>query len=349
MAFHQKPPENKTAIRKAGRNIANEDALEADFDLVDRWRSSHSYVINTFQIWLRRKIIASGLRAEFAQRLKRRNTVIDKLGRKDENGKLLIEDVVSMNDFAGCRIIFENIEDLNKFRVFMRSNKVTKNVKHTLKYEDTKYDYIENPRKSGYRGVHVVYKHMPRGAKRKEARKPWDGLLVEVQYRTKAQHAWATAVEISDLIDRENTKFSLKNTERGDFFAIASELIARKHEGLNKAFLDKSTNELEEMLQIIEYELEILRRLSVIKKFDGQKKLRKHSVLHIFYNKKNNLELDILTFPNSKKAIEAATELEKDEKTANAVYVHSSNPKQLRSAYRNYFRDTVDFVKLVKQ
>ena len=33
----------------------------------------------------------------------------------------------------------------------------------------------------------------------------------------------------------------------------------------------------------------------------------------------------------------------------NAVYVSADNPNQLRSAYRNYFNDPVDFVRLVRE
>jgi len=38
-----------------------------------------------------------------------------------------------------------------------------------------------------------VYRHLPRGSEREEGTKPWDGLLVEIQYRTRAQHAYTSA------------------------------------------------------------------------------------------------------------------------------------------------------------
>lgn len=43
-------------------------------------------------------------------------------------------------------------------------------------------DYTETPRPSGYRALHLVVKY--------------DGLLVEMQLRTRAQHEWAYAVEV---------------------------------------------------------------------------------------------------------------------------------------------------------
>src|SRR5690606_32564106 len=96
---------------------------------------------------------------EFAQRLKRRNTVIDKLRRKDSAGNPLIRDVTAMHDFAGCRLIFENISDLHSFRDYMHSSRVMKNVNHSLKNDVDKYDYISSPKFTGYRGIHDVYRH----------------------------------------------------------------------------------------------------------------------------------------------------------------------------------------------
>jgi hypothetical protein len=55
-----------------------------------------------------------------------------------------------------------------------------KNVNHALRYPREKYDYIETPKFTGYRGIHDVYRHLPRGSDRAETRKPWDGLMVEI-------------------------------------------------------------------------------------------------------------------------------------------------------------------------
>lgn len=347
---YPEPPESKNAVRRAGRAISEGTASDEDYAVVDRWRSAHGYVINTFQIWLKRHIEKHDISVEFAQRLKRRNTVVDKLLRRNSQGQPLIADVSAMHDFAGCRMIFKNIEDLQKFRGYILSAGVTKNVKHELRHAKDKYDYIEHPKASGYRGIHDVYKHLPRGAERREDRKPWDGLLVEVQYRTRAQHAWATAVEISDLIDGERTKFEMDQSKRGLFFSIASELIARRHEHLTRAFVDKSTDDLEADLQALEQELGILRRLSLLKKFESENQLKRHNVLNIFRKPDGSLGLDVKGFNSAGPAIERATYLEKNpEESINAVYVRSDNPNQLRSAYRNYFSDPVDFVDILKE
>jgi hypothetical protein len=57
-------------------NITN---LVKSYDVVNNWRSSHSYPINTFQITLRRKVKDVCGNAIIAQRLKRYSSIIKKL------------------------------------------------------------------------------------------------------------------------------------------------------------------------------------------------------------------------------------------------------------------------------
>lgn len=171
MSF-QPPPKPKGLVRRAGEAIANGNAAQKDYDLVDKWRAAHAYVINNFQIFLRRKIEAKGFDVEFAQRLKRRNTVIDKLRRKNADGVHLISDLTTMQDFAGCRMIFENLDELYDFRSYVQSPQVMRNVEHKLRHDVDKYDYIKSPKVTGYRGIHDVYRHYPRGSARKEGNKP---------------------------------------------------------------------------------------------------------------------------------------------------------------------------------
>ncbi len=347
MAYPE-PPSSKSAVKRAGQAISQKIATDEDFDLVDKWRAAHGYVINTFQAWLKGHIGKQDYYIEFAQRLKRRNTVIDKLCRTNSNGEHLITDVSAMHDFAGCRMIFNDIQQLEEFRAYIHSSQVMRNVEHVLRHEPDKYDYIAHPKNTGYRGIHDVYRHFPRGSTRREEKKPWDGLLVEVQYRTRAQHAWATAVEISDLLDNERTKFEIDQSDRGRFFAIASEIIARRHENLSNAYPETSTDELLTELQALEAKIGVLRRLDLLKQFEDEDSLQKHNVLNIYRKEDGSLALDVIPFKTAAPAIQKASELEASEVSINAVYVRSDNPKQLRSAYRNYFNDPIDFVRLIQ-
>lgn len=252
-----------------------------------------------------------------------------------------------MQDFAGCRLIFHDIQDLQDFRTFLHST--MENVNHKLKHEDPdKYNYIEHPKATGYRGIHDVFLHHPRPHRKGDtASTPWQGLMVEVQYRTRAQHAWATALEISDILDRQRTKFGYGDDERGLFFAMASEIIARRYERLKRAFPEFSDDELEAQFADMELDLGILQRLGAMRQFDKYDQLRKHNVLNIYANDEGDYSLDIEVFQNSQDAIKRANELEESYESLNAVYV-TGEPKQLRSAYRNYFNDPIDFVSLLQ-
>lgn len=343
------PPNSKGEVKRAGKNVANGVAQDADYHLIDQWRASHGYVINTFQAWLKGHISKQEYNVEFAQRLKRRNTVIDKLLRKRPDGTPLIQDVTAMHDFAGCRMIFENVSDLNHFRNYIRSSDVLRNIEHELRSDELKYNYIESPKNTGYRGIHDVFRHFPRQHRRTpDFKRPWDGLMVEIQFRTRAQHAWATAVEISDILDGARTKFAVTETKRSRFFSIASEIIARRHENLERAWLGRTTPELQAELQLLENDLGIMQRLKPLRQFEDEQNLKVHNVLNIVRQEDGTLKLEVSTFRSAPEAIKAASELESDETSLNAVYVRAENPNQLRSAYRNYFNDPVDFVRLLE-
>lgn len=321
-----------------------------DLHLVDQWRAAHGYVINTFQIFFKRRIEKVDYVIEFAQRLKRRSTVIDKITRRHPDGRPLMSDVTSMQDFAGCRLIFDSLEELNRFRDYVHSSKSMEHVIHKLRHDVSKYDYINQPKSSGYRGIHDVYAHYPRAHRRgsKES-EPWHGLLVEVQYRTRVQHAWATALEISDIVDGQKTKFDLEDTDRVRFFALASEILARHHEGIRNAMVEVETEDLCREFSNLEKKLGILQRLHALKASGGFDKIKRHNVLNIFKDDRGNPALEILTFSSPADAIEKASELESSPDSLNAVYVRADNPSQVRSAYRNYFNDPVDFVRLVNE
>lgn len=342
------PPKSKSAVRKAGKSFQEGNHTNEDIRLIDQWRASHGFVINTFQIWLRRKITKLGVQVEFAQRLKRRNTVLDKLKRVSPDGVPLIRDVTSMHDFAGCRLIFKNIETLNEFREFLHDPSVMRNVNHELRHELEKYNYIKRPKPTGYRGIHDVFRHLPRGHRRTDEVRPWDGLMVEIQYRTRAQHAWATAVEISDLLDGKRTKFEMFESARSRFFTVASELIARRHENMTMALTELTTCELIDELNDLEEDLGIMQRLGLLRQFEDEGKLQTHNVLNIYRLDDETISLEVLPFSSANEAIAKASELESDEDSLNAVYVRAENPTQLRSAYRNYFNDPVDFVELLR-
>ncbi len=355
MARFVQPPVSKRAVNRAGEKIALEDGKQDDISLVDQWRASHAYVLNTFQIFFKRRVAEHNEEIEFAQRLKRRNTIIDKLQRRTKDGNRLISDVTSMQDFAGCRLIFPDMASLNSFREFVHSSEKMRSVFHVLKHAENsdKYNYFETPKWTGYRGIHEIFIHRPRPHRKGEdVAKPWRNLLCEIQYRTRIQHAWATALEISDFLDGERTKFALEEADinpRVAFFRLVSELLARYHEDATYALLDHSIDELRVQIRELDAKLGIMGRLRAMRAVEDFPQLRRHNVLNVVKGEDGEPKLEVFVFNNSVDAIKKSQELESSEISLNAVYVASDRPGELRRAYKNYFNDPLDFVALVTQ
>jgi putative GTP pyrophosphokinase len=65
-----------------------------------------------------------------------------------------------------------------------------------------RYDYIAAPKETGYRSVHLIFKYRSQSSKHRA----WNGLRVEIQLRSRLQHAWATAVETVDTFTRQTLR-----------------------------------------------------------------------------------------------------------------------------------------------
>ena len=194
MVNFAKPKYSKSRVKSAGKRITKGSATAEDTAVLENFRASHAYVLNTFQMNARRH--SESVARTVGQRLKRRNTLIDKLQREPSMP------LYAMHDIAGCRIIFEDEASLYKVRSSLRDARFS----HIRQNAIEKYDYIVNPKPTGYRGVHDVYEYQVN----KLPGSQWNGLRVEIQFRTRIQHAWATAVEVADLITSSRIKFRLR-------------------------------------------------------------------------------------------------------------------------------------------
>lgn len=318
---------SKVEIRRAGDAIAAGTADQRDEKIVQEWRDCHAYVLNTFQGTLRRWI--KGRPYVMVQRLKRLRTVRDKLA----TGRAV--NVSSMHDLAGCRIIFPDVSALREFRREFHTG-----TRSSHKYaSEGRYDYLACPKETGYRGIHDVFKY--------EVGNPpgnaWNGLRVEIQYRTNAQHAWATAVEISDFIDNARVKFDHgANVERERLFVLASEYIARHSEGMRGAAPDLSDAEVEQEMMELEHQVGVLGRLRALSASAVEVPYSKNLVLMF-----NNDRLDVIAFPSAKKAMAMRNQIEIDQPDADVVYIRAEKPNEVANAFRNYFRDARGFLDLL--
>ena len=118
-----------------------------------------------------------------------------------------------MQDIGGCRAVMASVEHVRQLvRKYERS-------KHNHRFLKA-FDYISYPKESGYRSYHLVYQYQ-------SYRSPeWNGLRIEVQLRTRLQHAWATAVEAVGTFTQQGLKASLGDPDWWRFFALMGTAIS---------------------------------------------------------------------------------------------------------------------------
>lgn len=268
-----------------------------------------------------------------AQRLKRRPTIIDKLER--EPGMSLSR----MHDIAGCRLIFPDVASLNHFREGVLSSRAA----HELVGGKDRYNYIDNPKPSGYRGIHDVYKYNVSSA----GGTKWNGLRIEIQYRTVTQHAWATAVEISDIVNSTRLKFSQAKEDISRLFLICSEILSRVHDNMTGYFNEISAIDLVNEYKHLENDLHAIQHLRNLTSSQFQKFARS-SRLFILINytsgdKEGTLETE--DFSDNTTAATRYSEIEgKLQDIADVVLVGSNQQDAIKIAYTNYFSDASSFL-----
>ena len=323
------PGGSKSRVNRAGENIRKGIQTADDLHVIDEWRAAHRGVLNTFQAILRTR--TRGTAISVAQRHKRKRTIFDKLQREP---KMLL---ARMDDVAGCRLIFKRQTDLYAFREGFHKARFN----HKLRNATDRYDYIKSPKETGYRGVHDVYEYDVNSAVGKRLA----GLNVEIQYRTLVQHAWATTVEVIGFITESQPKFRKGDDRYEKAMALASEILARTHEGQTGPLPDVQYRALVEAFLKYDRELgliKMLRGLSAAKKDVSAKR----NAILIF---SGTGELEVRAFRDAPDALRALFDLEKQFPERDIVLVRADTNEEVRLAFRNYFSDARDFIRLIEE
>ncbi|MFZ1416211.1 MAG: RelA/SpoT domain-containing protein [Defluviicoccus sp.] len=295
--------------------------------VIEEWRAAHRGVLNTFQAILRTR--TRGTNIHVAQRHKRRMTIVDKLRRFPRM------QLARMDDVAGCRLIFKSINELQSFRSTFHKARFN----HKLRHEPDKYDYLKHPKHTGYRGIHDVYEYNVNS----QAGKDLAGLYIEIQYRTLVQHAWATAVEVIGFITQSQPKFQRGDTRYEQAMALASELLARAHEQQNGPFPEASDKDILDRFLLLDNQLHLMQTLSGLNSAKGDVTDKRNSIL--IFSKEG--ELEVRNFRDATEALRSLFELEKKMPDRDIVLVRADTSEDVRLAFRNYFTDAHEFVRLV--
>jgi hypothetical protein len=129
----------------------------AALDIINNWRSSHNFPLNTFHIGLKRRAKIIDPNAITAQRIKRLASITAKLER------FPTMTLSQMQDIGGCRAIVSSAQAVSK----LCESYAESDIKHLPQQTD---NYIDNPKDSGYRGVHLIYRYRAEGLQLAENR-----------------------------------------------------------------------------------------------------------------------------------------------------------------------------------
>ncbi len=341
---------SKSKVDWTGDTLIGEATLSDKgkaFEILDNWRAIHRYPMHIFKKRLKRVSEKVDKKALAVQRLKRLPSILKKLQRKYYGNKPTMK-LSQMQDIAGCRAVMTNVELARKL---YKEHYIRGDLKHKKVNEK---DYITHPKEDGYRSIHLMYRYKSD----KEGKKDYNGLLVEVQIRSKLQHLWATAIETVDLFTRQAIKSNEGQKEWVDFFKLVSSAFALMENTPIVPNTPSNKKELYFKIQEKEKKLRVIRVMSgwtkAIKVFEQASK-RKPKLQYFL------LELDIIgeklnitgyTKDQEVRAIENYANSEKrnkDKKEYDVVLVGVDAANDLRKAYPNYFADTEEFLENLKK
>lgn len=336
------PQFSKKQVNAAGKVLIDPDASVFDqskaLQVINNWRASHNFPLNTFQIYLRKKVREVHPDGVVAQRIKRLASIELKLSR------FPTMTLSQMQDIGGCRAVLKNVAQVRELREIYRSSRI----KHELHTDD---DYIENPKQSGYRGVHLIYRYY---SDRSEA---YNSLKIEMQLRSQYQHAWATAVETVGTFVQQALKSSIGTDEWLRFFELMGGEIAYREGTAAVPGTPSNREELRRELRRVERELDVSRRLplygAALRHVEAGN-TRDNSYYYLLELDPDEPSLFITGYPksHSELANAAYTEIERAiasrDSRGDAVLVSADGIAQLRRAYPNYFADTRVFVGLLQ-
>ena len=336
------PEYSRREVNRAGDTFVdpNSSIQERDraLSVIDNWRTSHNFPLNTFQMRLRRLAKNVNPDSLVAQRIKRLASIKLKLERFPGMNMAQIQDI------GGCRAIMKDVSEVDALVDIYKHN--SRGLKHKLHKEQ---DYIICPKESGYRGVHLIYKY------RSDKVNVYDDMRIEIQVRTLLQHAWATSVEIIGTFIKQSLKSSQGEEKWLRFFTLVGSAMAITEGKPVVPGTPEDFSELRKEISALASDLDVEGHLTTFQKsievLGGEKRIPN---AHYYL-----MELD----PASRKiSIRAYTQTQLDTASADymilerrvvntnrdVVLVSADSLEALKLAFPNYYLDSGKFLEYLR-
>jgi len=339
------PQYTKGEIDRAGDilisgSLTTEDEWQRALTIINNWRSAHGYPLQALKMTLRtraRKVDASAI---VSQRLKRLPSIDTKL-RRNRNMALS-----QMQDLGGARAVLRSVNDVGSL---VKVYEVAAGKNPTDRAELVKtYDYISKPKPDGYRGVHLILKYRS-GVPHKQE---WNGLRIEIQVRSRRQHAWATAVETVDTLLSQSLKTGGGAETWRRFFALMGTAIAVREHSPCVPGTPANEDALISELRALNLHLDVEQTLTAI----SVALERTQSPIHdqgffLLELEPQEKSLRVTPYPRTESTQASQDYLIAEERLrgrGNAVLVSVEDMAALRAAYPNYFLDTKIFLDMLR-
>lgn len=329
---------SRNKLNNAGRAVvAGEDVFKVTeaITLIDDWRAMHQPVLDRMASQVLQIFTSNNIPIAFSsKRLKRMVSIVNKLKHNPTMG------LGGIQDIGGARFAFEDIPTL------LSASRLLQDASLDGFELKSNYDYVAQPKESGYRSIHFVYKY--------HSDDDYDGILVELQIRTRLQHDWATAVETAELISQSPLKASAGDEHWQDYFKLVSAIFAqRERQPVADAFENYSEADFCKQYDAVERKHRFTEQLDAL--VGAVQMVSEHSfskgyvVVHIDYRKKmaqlrhfKNDEIDVANELYSK--VESSITRE----TGAVVLVSVSDMNELREAYPSYFLNAYEFISALR-
>ena len=340
---------SKKQVKKAGdaiRKGCTHEQKDQAIKVIRNFRESHLYPLMLIKNHVNRMAKKVSEDYILARRLKRLPTILDKLTRPTLDGQQANAiSITRMQDIGGCRIIFDTVDEVYQCLEYLKKSR---SVHKIMKIQDTMFEL----KQSGYRGVHVVFSCYENSD---DDSNPWFKHKIELQLRTRLQHAWATCIETIDIFEQTQLKTRLDGSnEFRAFFKLTAKLMAQQEQG--DYLPDEQYNGFLEDFAIKEDQLDILGKLysyhlaSMNVGYRGKgKNLQGQILIAIGRDDQQQLTNSVRYFAKSKseEAIKEYGRLEDDTQLDVVVLVSVKNLIDVQKAFPNYYADTRLFVKFV--
>ncbi|MFH4608185.1 RelA/SpoT domain-containing protein [Vibrio alginolyticus] len=343
---------SNNGVKKAGRRLRKKEGdLKSATATIQQFRAAHEKPLNTIAYLVGRCCRELGVDVKPVTRLKRLETIVDKLQRKSLDGETTNATcVTNMNDIGGCRAIFPDLMSLEKVKAQLQ---MTVEGVGRVRIKDID-DYISKPKPNdcGYRSLHVIYRYDHVSGK---------SFNIEAQLRTRLQHLWATTVEIVDIL--EGTKIKTHShspaEDKGslqiqweELLSIMSQYIADAEGAIELSGDDR--DQFSNRLMKLNNDINALSRLKSFNILSEQVEeccdgSTEHVLLVI-----DEASLKLIfsaEFKNYSQAISvynAAEKMTRSHARLNTLLISTKDMGQLSEAYPNYLGDCASFITLLE-